>query len=276
MSASSKMHHFPTMHGVDHAKLALWREPSYCPEILSWRETRLTDPSTSRWLTLHRAHFEIAHEEGKPPKGKDWDCVDTRDAVGVLCYHEDKDAFVLIRQFRPPVFRGARNRAARDGKPLDLSSECGMTFELIAGLHMDHTVPGNEVAAAELLEEAGFRVPPSRFRKIATHYSSVGASGFRLECFFVRVTSADEAAEAGGGLLAEGERTEPVLLPRGEVAEFLASSDRLHLPGGLMWALEWGVRETAAGECPWWVAAALSLAGGAMVGYGICRLADSL
>ena len=35
---------------------------------------------------------------------KSWEAVQSSDSVAVLLYHEDKNAFVLVKQFRPPVY----------------------------------------------------------------------------------------------------------------------------------------------------------------------------
>ena len=53
-------------------------------------------------------------------KPKTWEAVISHDAVSILLYHTQKDAFVLVKQFRAPVL----NANKRDG----------MTYELCAGI----------------------------------------------------------------------------------------------------------------------------------------------
>ena len=35
---------------------------------------------------------------------KDWEVASTHDSVAVLLYHVEKDSFIFVKQFRPPVY----------------------------------------------------------------------------------------------------------------------------------------------------------------------------
>ena len=37
-------------------------------------------------------------------KDKLWEAVKSFDSVAILIYHEEKDAFLVVKQFRPPVY----------------------------------------------------------------------------------------------------------------------------------------------------------------------------
>lgn len=229
------------MRGVDHARLRSWQSPASRPSVEAFEEVALPGEAASRWIKPCRVRFRLADAAAPSArKAADWDCIRSHDAVAVLCYHRDRDAFILVRQFRPPVFRAD---CARTGRALPLaaptSAEPGMTLELVAGL-LPSGVDEAECASAELLEEAGFRVAASRLERVSVHAAGVGSSGNKLTVFFATVCTADEAPGAGGGLLAEGEQTEPVVVPVGEV-ETLLCADDVVMPGGLMWALQYGL-----------------------------------
>lgn len=229
------------MRGVDHAKLRSWRSPASRPSVEAFEEVALPGATASRWIKPCRVRFRLADAAAASArKDADWDCIRAHDAVAVLCYHRDRDAFILVRQFRPPVCRAEWQRTGR-ALPLasPTSAEPGMTLELVAGV-LPAGMSEAECASAELLEEAGFRVASSRLERVSVHAAGVGASGNRLTVFFATVGAADEVPGAGGGLLAEGERTEPLVVPVCEVEELLRSDDVV-MPGGLMWALQYGL-----------------------------------
>lgn len=56
----------------------------------------------------------------------------------------------------------------QDGKPIILPSSFGETLELCAGIVDKVGKTLEEIAAEELYEECGYRVEPSRLRKITT------------------------------------------------------------------------------------------------------------
>ncbi|WP_421717139.1 hypothetical protein [Arcobacter arenosus] len=51
---------------------------------------------------------------------KNWEAVKSFDSVAILLYHSEKNAFILVKQFRPPVYLN------------DKSKLC--TYELCAGI----------------------------------------------------------------------------------------------------------------------------------------------
>ena len=65
--------------------------------------------ANSQYIKPYRLTFE------KDGKRRDWEVVDTHDSVAVLIYHTGKDAFMLVKQFRPAVY--LKNR---DGMTVEL------------------------------------------------------------------------------------------------------------------------------------------------------------
>ncbi|WP_417334379.1 hypothetical protein [Halarcobacter sp.] len=53
-------------------------------------------------------------------KDKTWEAVKNFDSVAILLYHEEKDSFVLVKQFRPAVYLNDESKK--------------FTYELCAGL----------------------------------------------------------------------------------------------------------------------------------------------
>jgi hypothetical protein len=67
---------------------------------------------------------------------KEWELVKSFDSVAILLYHEEKKSFLLVKQFRPPVFLNQK--------------DCdGFTYELCAGL-VDKNKSLVEIAKEEI------------------------------------------------------------------------------------------------------------------------------
>lgn len=126
------------------------------------------------------------------------------ESVGILLYDPKQDAVVLVRQFRYPVFAGLGAQEKRS------MPEKAWLLEIVAGVKE----PGRdvaEVANQELLEEAGYEVK-GELRKIATIYPSPGGTSERITLFLAIADSWNPAGK-GGGIVAEGEDTQAVVLP---------------------------------------------------------------
>ena len=61
--------------------------------------------------------------------------------MAILIYNRDQNSFVLVKQFRPPVF---------------LKDEKGFTYELCAGI-TDKESTLEQIAIEEILEETGYK-----------------------------------------------------------------------------------------------------------------------
>jgi ADP-ribose pyrophosphatase len=136
------------------------------------------------------------------------------ESVAILLYDPKQDAVVLVRQFRYPVYAAL---GAQEKRSLP---ERAWLLEIVAGIKE----PGRDVAEVanhELLEEAGYEVK-GELRKIATIYPSPGGTSERITLFLAIADSWNPAGK-GGGIVAEGEDTQAVVLP---FAQALAMVDR--------------------------------------------------
>ena len=142
------------------------------------------------------------------------------ESVGILIYDPDQDAVVLVRQFRYPVY-ASLGEEERKSAP-----EKAWILEIVAGIKDAH-LEGAEVANKELLEEAGYEIKGEP-RKIATIYPSPGGTSERITIFLGIADSQNTSGE-GGGVVAEGEDTQAVVLPFDDA---LAMMDRGEIEDG--------------------------------------------
>jgi ADP-ribose pyrophosphatase len=134
------------------------------------------------------------------------------ESVGVLLHDPQEDTVLLVRQFRYPVYAGLDARArAGDGV------QQAWLLEIVAGV-VDEGYTVNAVANKELLEEAGYRV--GELQPITTLYPSPGGTSERIHLFLGEVDSLHRV-EKGGGVVAEGEDTQVVVLPFHEAMEMV-------------------------------------------------------
>jgi ADP-ribose pyrophosphatase len=135
------------------------------------------------------------------------------ESVGILLYDPERDAVVLVRQFRYPVYVSLSEEDRRN-------TACkAWLLEIVAGVK-EPDLDVAHVANKELLEEAGYEV--EEVRRIASIYPSPGGTSERITLFLGLADSRRPIA-AGGGLVAEGEDTQVVVLP---FEEALAAVDR--------------------------------------------------
>jgi ADP-ribose pyrophosphatase len=139
------------------------------------------------------------------------------DSVGVLLYDPGEDAVVLVRQFRYPVYAGLDPR----GRVGDGARRAWL-LEIVAGVH-DPGRTVEDVARKELLEEAGYRVT-GELQPIASIYPSPGGSSERIHLFLGEVDHRQRVAD-GGGVPAEGEDIQIVVLPFGQAIDMVADGE---------------------------------------------------
>jgi UDP-sugar diphosphatase len=163
-------------------------------------------------------------QAGQP---KTWEIVEAHDSVAVLIYDRQKEAFILVKQFRPAVY---------------LHEGTGMTVELCAGI-VDKPLPLVRIAAEEIEEETGYSVPPEKIERITSFYTSVGFAGSRQTLYYAEVTPAMRRY-AGGGV--EGEAIEVIELPIAQAKEFMADETIPKTPG-LLFAFGWFFERLADG-----------------------------
>jgi len=150
---------------------------------------------------------------------KRWDIVDSHDSVAILLYHEDLDAFVFVKQFRPSIY---------------LKNEDGYTYELCAGL-VDKDKTLQQIAYEEILEETGYDVPLNEVQKITSFYTAVGFAGGQQTLYFASINK-DMQVSDGGGI--DNESIEVIYIKKQRVVEFMMD-EKIAKTSGLMFALIW-------------------------------------
>jgi len=150
---------------------------------------------------------------------KDWEIVKANDSVAILIYHTQKDAFVLVKQFRAAVY---------------LNNNIGLTLELCAGI-VDKDIPLLEIAREEIEEECGFAVASERIERITAFHTSVGFAGAKQALYYVEVDESMKVSEGGG---VDDEQIEVIYLPVSESKAFIYDESIAKTPG-LMFAFMW-------------------------------------
>jgi len=173
----------------------------------------LTPCSASDYVRLERMHYT---QDGI---GKIWDLARVHDSVAVLIYHKERDAFVLVKQFRPPVY---------------LKNGDGFTYELCAGI-VDKQKPLETIAAEEIHEECGYEVDAANLERITTFYTSVGFAGASQTLYYAEVDDAMRVHDGGG---IETEAIEVVYLPLDAARAFIFDETRAKT-SGIMFAFMW-------------------------------------
>jgi UDP-sugar diphosphatase len=150
---------------------------------------------------------------------KSWEVVKSHDSVAILIYHKEKNAFILVKQFRPPVYR-------HDG--------IGMSTELCAGI-IDKNLSIEQIAIEEIDEECGFKVSLENLTRITKVSSSVGTSGTSQTIFYAQV---DESMRVGKGGGIDDEMIEVIELPISEAKTFMFDESQVKTTG-LMFSFMW-------------------------------------
>lgn len=101
------------------------------------------------------------------------------EAVAILIYVQDRNSFILVRQFRYAAY---------------VSSNTGWIDEIVAGILEDD----NPLACAkrECIEETGYEI--NKFDKIGFLYSTPGITSERIHLFIGYCNSYDKKHKGGG------------------------------------------------------------------------------
>jgi UDP-sugar diphosphatase len=162
---------------------------------------------------------EIVYEQSGQLKR--WEAVRAHDSVAILLYHTQKEAFVLVKQFRPALY---------------LQHRFEYTYELCAGI-VDKEKSLEAIAYEEAIEETGYA--PKKIKKITSFFTSVGFAGSRQTLFYAEV---DESMKKGDGGGIEQEEIEVVFLPVSEAKTFMFDESKPKTPG-LLFAFCWWFNE---------------------------------
>ncbi|HFU74347.1 MAG TPA: NUDIX domain-containing protein [Helicobacteraceae bacterium] len=158
----------------------------------------------------------VYHQEGIK---KSWDMVEVHDSVAVLLYHTEKEAFVLVKQFRPPVY-------VRNGD--------GFTHELVAGI-VDKELTLEQIVQEEIEEEVGYHVPLEKIEYLTSFFSAVGFAGSQQHLYFANVDASMQVSEGGG---IDIEAIEVYYLPKKESLTWAMDATIVKTPA-LLFALQW-------------------------------------
>ncbi|WP_072681825.1 NUDIX hydrolase [Arcobacter sp. LA11] len=153
-------------------------------------------------------------------KNKAWEAVKSFDSVAVLLYHEEKNSFLLVKQFRPPVYLN------------DTSKLC--TYELCAGI-VDKEKPLEVIVKEEIDEECGYKVPLENIEKITSFYTNVGVSGGCQSLYYASINESMKVHKGGG---IHDEEIETMFLPVSSFRDFIYDENKAKTPG-LMFSFFW-------------------------------------
>jgi UDP-sugar diphosphatase len=180
------------------------------------RDVEILPCDTSHFIQPKRMTYT---QEGKP---KIWDMVDVHDSVAIILYHIEREALIVVRQFRPPVY---------------LKNNDGFTYELCAGI-VDKDKSLIEIAHEEILEECGYHVPLEQIERVTSFYTAVGFAGSVQTLYFASVNEAMRVSEGGG---IEAELIEVIEIGVAEAKNFVMDETKAKTPGlmfGFGWFLE--------------------------------------
>lgn len=158
-------------------------------------------------------------------KSKTWEAVQSHNSVAILLYHTQKKAFLLVKQFRVPVY-------------LNDSSKT-FTYELCAGL-VDKDKSLEEIAQEEIDEECGYHVKLNDILKITSFYTNVGISGGCQHLFFAKIDESMRIHDGGG---INDEQIELLFLPIEESDELIFDESKAKTPG-LMFSFYWFLKNS--------------------------------
>ncbi|DBB00597.1 TPA: Nudix hydrolase 14, chloroplastic [Trebouxia sp. C0006] len=205
-----------------------------------------------------------------------WDMISSHSSVGVIIYHTQLDALIVVRQFRPPEdqlttyvqYTAQRlvclttQFASSSALRIDPGSEApasqgqlasammlaeeageaepplsvGFTYELCAGI-IDKKKSLAQIAAEEVKEECGFEVAPEKLQWVTQYVSAVGTGGSRHDMYYAEVDESMRVGK-GGGLENTGERIEVLALPLDESRGF-TEDPSYPKSAGLLFGLMW-------------------------------------
>ena len=145
-------------------------------------------------------HLQTLVFDQKMPDGRviriDREVHDHGSAAAILLFDPQKDAIILVRQFRPGAF---------------VNGDPSFMLEVPAGL-IDDDQP-DEAIRREAMEETGYAVKEVQY--LFETYASPGTLTEKVALFYARI-DLDEKAGVGGGLDTEGEDIEVLAIPLDE------------------------------------------------------------
>ncbi|KLD99756.1 NUDIX domain-containing protein [Aliarcobacter butzleri] len=153
-------------------------------------------------------------------KRKTWEAVRSHDSVSILLYHTQKNAILLVKQFRVPVYLNDKSQT--------------FTYELCAGL-VDKEKSLEEIAIEEIDEECGYEVNKKYIQKVTSFFTNVGISGAKQHLYFAKIDESMKIHDGGG---VNDEQIELYFLPINSIDEFIFDESKAKTPG-LIFSLYW-------------------------------------
>ncbi|KLE00476.1 NUDIX domain-containing protein [Aliarcobacter butzleri] len=153
-------------------------------------------------------------------KRKTWEAVRSHDSVSILLYHTQKNAILLVKQFRVPVYLNDKSQT--------------FTYELCAGL-VDKEKSLEEIAIEEIDEECGYEVNKKDIQKVTSFFTNVGISGAKQHLYFAKIDESMKIHDGGG---VNDEQIELYFLPINSIDEFIFDESKAKTPG-LIFSLYW-------------------------------------
>ncbi|EFU69624.1 NUDIX domain-containing protein [Aliarcobacter butzleri] len=153
-------------------------------------------------------------------KRKTWEAVKSHDSVSILLYHTQKNAILLVKQFRVPVYLNDKSQT--------------FTYELCAGL-VDKEKSLEEIAIEEIDEECGYEVNKKDIQKVTSFFTNVGISGAKQHLYFAKIDESMKIHDGGG---VNDEQIELYFLPINSIDEFIFDESKAKTPG-LIFSLYW-------------------------------------
>jgi len=168
------------------------------PKVKNVKKILLSD----NWYTLNKVVFDYRNRDGSW-SSQARESYDRGNGATVLLYNREKQAVILIRQFRMPSY-------------LNGNSD-GLLIETCAGL-LDGDDPETCVLK-EAEEESGIR--PRKAEKVFESYMSPGAVTEIIHFYVAEYTDADRVGP-GGGLDSEQEDIEVLEVPFEKALEMVS------------------------------------------------------
>jgi len=166
---------------------------------------------------------------------KTWDFSLQHDSVAVLIFNASSQSFVMVKQFRPAVYMKVLDEMKKKGIGHEIKAVDGVTCELCAGI-VDREEPPISIAAAEVLEETGYRVDVENLQLINIARNGVGTTGAVQYLYYVEVN--DSMKESTGGGI-DDEYIELYNLKLADLDSFMNDTTFINRPTSLLYAYAW-------------------------------------
>ncbi|WP_304544688.1 NUDIX hydrolase [Sulfurimonas microaerophilic] len=150
---------------------------------------------------------------------KKWEAIISHDSVAILLWHKEKDAFIIVKQLRPPVFNLHKD---------------GYMHELCAGI-VDKETSLIQIAKEEVQEECGYDIPTDNLHYITSFFTSVGISGAKQTLYYGEIDESMRVHDGGG---IHEEEIEVIELKTDEAKKFMFDESFQKTPG-MMMAFYW-------------------------------------